>query len=116
MKIFNKTLFVIICTTFVTTFTVSSVLAHSLWVNSFESFSHKPGHTTVSLGWGHVLPIDDILNSPSGRIGVEEFSIVSPSGKKTKLFVPKLKIEGPSEIGKNFDVYKAEIGFTKNCP
>lgn len=42
----------------------SHVCAHSLWVNSFESFSHQPGHTTLSLGWGHTLPIDDGINSP----------------------------------------------------
>ena len=95
-----------------TILTVSSLSAHSLWVNSFESFNHKP-HTIVSIGWGHTLPIDDILNSPGARIGIENFSIVAPNGKKTELFVPKLKIEKPSEIGKDFDVYKAEIGLQK---
>ncbi|WP_228133170.1 hypothetical protein [Aliarcobacter lanthieri] len=25
--------------------------AHNFWVNSFESFSHKPGHIIVGLAW-----------------------------------------------------------------
>ena len=99
--------------TLATVLSLSSLSAHSFWINSFESFAHKPGHTTVSLGWGHSMPIDDILNSPNGRVVVEEFSITSPSGKKTKLFIPETKIEEPSETGKNFDIYKAEMALQK---
>jgi len=55
-------------------FMATTVYAHSFWVNTFESFAHQPGHVTVGLGWGHTLPIDDILNSPNGKILVESFT------------------------------------------
>ncbi|MBE9572003.1 MAG: DUF4198 domain-containing protein, partial [Proteobacteria bacterium] len=56
----------------------SSVQAHSVWINSFESHAHKPPHTMVSLGWGHALPMDDILTSPNGRIAIERFELLDP--------------------------------------
>jgi len=99
--------------TLTTILSLSSLSAHNLWVNSFESFAHKPGHTTVSLGWGHTLPIDDIVNSPMARIGIEEYHIISPNGEKTNLEKPKRKLEEPSLKGGNFDLYKAEIGLQK---
>lgn len=87
--------------------------AHSLWVDSFESFAHKPGHTTVVLGWGHALPIDDMLNSPNGSILVEKFCIVSPDGEKTKLEIPSAKKQKASIENANFYVFKANLGTQK---
>lgn len=87
--------------------------AHSLWVDSFESFTHKPGHTTVVLGWGHNLPIDDMLNSPNGNILVQSFSIISPNGKKTKLEIPPATKPKANIKGANFDVFKADLGTQK---
>ena len=99
--------------TLTTILRLSGLSAHTLWVNSFESFAHKPGHTTVSLGWGHDLPVDDILNSTVARIGVQEFYITSPNGEKRDLEIPKSKLEEASIKDKNFDIYKAEIGLQK---
>ena len=31
----------------------SSAQAHSVWINSFESYAHQPPHTMVSLGQWH---------------------------------------------------------------
>jgi uncharacterized GH25 family protein len=94
-------------------FVSTHLSAHSLWINSFESFVHKPGHTTVGLGWGHVSPIDDILNSPSGKIIVEKFTITSPNGTMTKLRIPSSKIQEPTQKNNNFDIYAADTGLQK---
>ncbi|MDC7249176.1 MAG: DUF4198 domain-containing protein [Sphaerochaetaceae bacterium] len=91
----------------------SSLSAHAFWVNSFESFHHKPGHTTVSLGWGHSLPIDDILNSPNGKVIVQDFAVTTPSGKKIDLDFPKSENSEASEVSDNFDVFKSDIGLQK---
>lgn len=99
--------------TLATVLGLSSLSAHSLWINSFESFTHKPGHTTVGLGWGHTTPVDDILNSPNGKVIVEEFSITSPKGKTTKLDIPSSEVKEPTKKESAFDVYSADIGLQK---
>jgi len=99
--------------TLATLLSVSSLSAHNFWINSFESFTHKPGHITVGLGWGHSMPIDDILNSPNGKVIVEEFSIRSPKGEITKLNIPTNKIKDPIKKANAFDVYSADIALQK---
>jgi len=71
-----------------TTLSVSSLSAHSLWINSFESFKHKPGHAMVGIGWGHHLPIDDAVTK---KIKLDSFKLVLPDGKKVNLELPKQK-------------------------
>lgn len=87
--------------------------AHSFWVNSFESFTHAPGHTTVGLGWGHSAPIDDTLNSVNGKIIVESFEMISPDGKSTKLRLPTSKTTEANIKAKNFDVFDSDIALQK---
>jgi len=99
--------------TLTTILSTSSLWAHALWVNSFESFHHKPGHTTVGLGWGHTMPIDDTFNSQSGKTTVEEFSITNPNGEKIALRVPSSKEEQAQKEIKSFDVYNSDIGLQK---
>jgi len=99
--------------TLATLLSLSSLSAHSLWVNSFESFAHKPGHATVGLGWGHTMPIDDILNSPNGKVIVEEFSITDPKGKKTALRIPSSETATAQKETSNFDLFDADIGLQK---
>lgn len=94
-------------------FSSALVYAHSLWVNSFESFTHKPGHTLVSLGWGHNMPLDDILNSPNGKMVVKEFNLISPDGKKTALKLPKIATAEPFLSNENVDLFDGEIGMQK---
>ncbi len=99
--------------TLATVLSFSSLSAHSLWINSFESFAHKPGHTTVGIGWGHSLPIDDIPNSANGKVKIESFSITTPKGKTVALRVPKVEIEEVSIKADEFDVYNADIALQK---
>lgn len=93
--------------------TVSSLSAHNLWVNSFESYMHKPGHTTVSLGWGHALPIDDITNPPHSKVILEEFSITDPKGERTALRIPSSKTAEVEIETKSFKVYNADLALQK---
>jgi len=92
---------------------ISNLNAHFLWVNSFESFSHKPGHITVGLGWGHAIPIDDILNSPNGRVIVDSFSITSPDQQVIKLKIPPSQLQDPIKKSTNFNIYEADVGLQK---
>lgn len=91
----------------------TTLSAHSMWVNSFESFSHKPGHTTVGIGWGHTIPVDDIMNSPNGKIIIENFTVESPDGKIVKLRTPESKIKEPTQKSHNFDVLEADVALQK---
>ena len=89
---------------------VSTVQAHTFWVNCFESTkAHPPGHVTVSLGWGHTMPVDDMLNSPNGRINVERFSLIDPAGNKKELYLPKLEKADPLESNADYDLYVSNI-------
>jgi uncharacterized GH25 family protein len=91
----------------------SSVQAHSVWINSFESFAHNPPHTMVSLGWGHALPMDDILTSPNGRIAIERFELFDPALKKTDLIKPEFKLSEPDLSTDNFDLFAADLAAQK---
>ena len=102
-----------VLTAIVTIVSVSSLYAHTLWVNSFESFAHKPGHITVGLGWGHALPIDDTLNSANGRVVVERYTITDPNGETLNLRVPANEVAEVVEETKSFDLYNSDIGLRK---
>ena len=98
---------------FLALFLVSNVQAHSLWVNSFESFAHKPGHTTVALGWGHSLPIDDMPNSVNARVVLEKFCLVDPNGNKTRLKMPETQVKKPFVSTRGFDIFDADMACQK---
>ena len=84
----------------------SSAMAHSLWVNVYESFAHPPGHAIVSLGWGHAIPMDDLLVSEAGSIQLATFDLIDPDFNRTALPMPVLKME---------DVIKTSGGMTAQC-
>ena len=65
-----------------------------LWINLFESHAHAPGHAMVTLGWGHSLPLDDILDIPGRRVEIQNFSIVDENLKQTDLIMPQLESRG----------------------
>ncbi|WP_418186495.1 DUF4198 domain-containing protein [Aliarcobacter lanthieri] len=109
MKSLRKLLFV----STILSLSLINLNAHSFWVNSFESFSHKPGHIIVGLAWGHSMPIDDILNSQNGRVIVDEFTITSPNGEIINLDIPSSEPKDASKKSKNFDVFSADMGFQK---
>lgn len=78
---------IVVAATFLLTIT-TTVHAHSLWINLFESHTHKPGHIISSIGWGHTPPLDDLLISPNGSASIEEYYVIVPDGRKFSLGVP----------------------------
>jgi len=87
--------------------------AHSLWINAHESHAHQPPHAMVSLGWGHSLPVDDILNSPNGRVIVDRFSLVDPAGERTPLLMPEAKLAEPVSNTPNLALFEADLASQK---
>jgi uncharacterized GH25 family protein len=87
--------------------------AHSLWINSFVSDAHQPPHAMVCFGWGHALPVDDLMNSPQGRIAVESFTLTDPDNNVTDLGTPSFDPQKASITEKNFDVYPADLAMQK---
>jgi uncharacterized GH25 family protein len=65
----------------------TQAMAHTLWVNLYESFAHPPGHAMVSLGWGHVVPMDDLLVSEAGPLQLATYELVDPDFNRTTLFL-----------------------------
>ncbi len=90
-----------------------SARAHSLWINAHESHAHQPPHAMVSLGWGHRLPVDDILNSPNGRIVVDRFSLVDPAGDRTALLMPDAALAEPTATSDNMALFAADLASQK---
>jgi uncharacterized GH25 family protein len=87
--------------------------AHTIWINAFESHGHGAHNAMVCLGWGHALPMDDILNSTNGRIAVERFELLDPSLKKTELLKPEFKLAEPKLSNGNFDLFAADLATQK---
>ena len=91
----------------------SMASAHSVWINSFESHAHGAHHAMVSLGWGHALPMDDILNSPNGHIAIADFALYDPAMNKTDLIKPPFKVEEPTASSADIDLYAADLATQK---
>jgi len=106
MNRLSKILFILI-------FTSVYMSAHTFWVNAIESKNYSPSSASVSLGWGHNTPIDDMLNSYNGKITVKEFTLNSPSFEKINLRVPLSALAKAQQKTKNFDVYDYDIALQK---
>lgn len=87
--------------------------AHSLWVNNVYSDAHLPGHAMVSIGWGHTMPMDDIPNSPNGKIILERFQIIDPDMKRVDLKTPSIEECKPFLKTPNFDVFPGDLAVQK---
>jgi uncharacterized GH25 family protein len=103
----------VLCGLFLAIGMATSAQAHSLWINVFESHAHQPPHALVSLGWGHVLPMDDILNSPGGRIGLEQFELIDPDLGKTGLIRPEPDSGEPVQTSGGFDLFAGDMALQK---
>lgn len=84
----------------------SPAMAHTLWINLYESFAHPPGHAIVSLGWGHAVPMDDLLVSEAGSLQLATFDLIDPDFDRTALPMPVLKMK---------DVIETSGGMTAQC-
>lgn len=72
-------------------------MARKLWINVYESFAlhkslqHPPGHFIVSLGWGHVVPMDDFLVTMDESIPLATYDLIDPDLNRTSLPMPVLE-------------------------
>ena len=71
-------------------------MARKLWINLYESYAlHKsltnpPKHFIVSLGWGHVVPMDDLLVTMDvfASVPVSTYDLIDPDLSRTALPMP----------------------------
>lgn len=91
----------------------SQAAAHSLWINLNESYTHPPGHAIVSLGWGHVIPMDDLLVSKAGSLQLATFDLIDPDMNRTGLTLPSSKAEEIIEAQSGMTVQAGDLGIRK---
>ena len=91
----------------------SQAMAHTLWINLYESFAHPPGHAMVSLGWGHVVPMDDLLVSKFGSIQLATFDLIDMDLNRTALSMPVLKMEDVIETSGGMTAQSGDLGIRK---
>ena len=91
----------------------SQAMAHSLWVNLYESFAHPPGHSMVSLGWGHAVPMDDLLVSEASSIQLATFDLIDPDQGRTALPMPDLEMKKPIRTGSGMTVQSGDLAIRK---
>ena len=87
----------------------SQAAAHTLWVNLYESLAHPPGHVLTTVGWGHALPLDDLLN----ELKLESYALIDPNGESTKLSLPKAEQDSPQTIPAGLTVHNGDLGIKK---
>ena len=85
----------------------SNAWAHTFWVNLTEAMNHPPGHVTAILGFGHALPIDDLLVGEHGAIKIGKYELVGPDGKSFDLGIVD---PTPIPSQKALDTLKVEQG------
>ena len=91
----------------------SLAMAHTLWINLYESFAHPPGHAMVSLGWGHAVPMDDLLVSKAGSIKLSTFDLIDPDQGRTALSMPDLEMKKPIRTGSGMTVQSGDLAIRK---
>lgn len=88
-----------------------AAFAHTLWVNVYESFVHKPGHVIASLGWGHVVPMDDVFE----HFDLASYYLVDPDMNRVEFPLPAStkKMDGKSEVQKSLRIVGGDTGVHK---
>jgi len=91
----------------------SQAHAHLLWVNLYESFANPPGHAIASIGWGHVVPMDDFLVSKTGSIQLAGYELIDPDLKSTSLPLPDVKIHKKMKTSSGMTFQSGDLGIRK---
>ena len=94
-------------------FTGGNVYAHNFWINLTESMTHPPGHVTTQLGFGHSLPVDDLLVGDHGAILIGKYHLVSPDGAAFDLGGIDATPRPPTQSPSKMSVYQGDLGLRK---
>ena len=88
----------------------SPAAAHSLWLNLYESDKHPPGHAIVSIAWGHMIPMDDLV----GGLKLESYSLVGPDSTTTALALPAASQKpSPKKTAQGMAIQGGDLGVNK---
>lgn len=87
----------------------SQAAAHTLWVNLYESHAHPPGHVLATIGWGHALPLDDLL----GEIKLESYMLIGPDQKTTELTLPEAAQGAAHKFDSGLEVQDGDLAIKK---
>ena len=90
-----------------------SASAHMFWITLSESFTHKPGHVSALLGFGHVLPVDDLLSGEFGSIQLTSYDLIGPDGSRFDLGLPDFKSTEAEKPPTGMLVNSGNLGFRK---
>jgi len=105
-----KILSYILATLFMVT---GSASAHFFWINADESFSHMPGHVIFSLGFGHTMPVGDLLSGDFGDLNIKSYEIKGPDGKVAKLRIPEPSKAPAMDTDWDSSIYQGDFGAQK---
>jgi len=100
--------YVISLLTAVIMLTAITAHAHTLWVNTVESYFHKPAHVLSTIGWGHMPPMDDLPD-----VALKSYSLYDPDLAKSDLPMPSKERSAPLDIKDGPTVISGDIGANK---
>ncbi len=83
--------------------------AHTLWINLYECFAHPPGHAIASIGWGHRIPLDDLLD----QLTLASYELVDPECNRTSLPLPIAKKDASFQTASGIEVSVGDAGLRK---
>lgn len=87
-------------------------MGHGLWVNAHKTDVHSPGHVLTTIGFGHLPPLDDLLQTEYGTLEIETYSLIDPKDGKTDL--PKPRVDGAAiETAAGVAVLSGDLGACK---
>lgn len=87
--------------------------AHMFWVNTNESYNHPPGHVTTALGFGHMLPFDDLLTSDHGVIRIGSYQLVGPDMGVHEMELPDPAMPPKKATPDGLTVQSGDVGVRK---
>lgn len=89
-----------------------NAFAHTFWINLSEHTVHRPGHLLVNVGWGHQIPIDDMVNSENGSVNLQKFQMIDENGV-SKLYFPEFSPPKSFLESDKFSIFQADFAFNK---
>ncbi len=98
---------------FVSLALAAPAMAHTMWINLFRSSDHLPGHALVTLGWGHSLPLDDLLASPHAVLKLAKYELVDPDAVRTDLSMPVVEMDEGKAVPSGIVVQSGDLGVRK---